>query len=203
MMEFTLSKINLLILAIALFSIISFFTLSVSKIFLVGEVKQKLEAYSTTLNSALIAPTICDSKTYVIPSSFKSFGNDVYYKLFISTTPDPQSSGTRLILAATDNRFPDTIMAAASLATPAQILIYDNPSGGGFYPLSEGDQLNLDPQQVPPRNAFVAVKTVHGGQTILYVIPCAVTTNSETCSGNAGAKSQVNQTLPLEAQFQC
>ncbi|MEK6970664.1 MAG: hypothetical protein AABW68_03125 [archaeon] len=178
MIEFTLSKINLLILVIALFSIISFFSLSVGKIFLVGEVKQELEKYSITLNGMAIAPTTCDSKPFAIPPKFTSFGNNIYYQLHISKTQS--SEGNRLIFTVSDVRSPDTVLAAASLTTEADIAIYDLVQGQ-VVSLGELEDLVLDPQAVPPVNAFYVVKSVKSGLKTLHLFPCAITANSQTC----------------------
>lgn len=206
MIDFTLSKINLLILAVALFSIFSFFAFNVGQIFLVNEVKQKLEKYVTILNQSVAAPTTCDSIPNVIPSKFVSFGNSVYYKLVISQITENSSSispTTRLILGVYDQRHPDNVLASASMSSAAQVIIYDN-AGGTFAPLASNEELVLDPQSVPPRNAFYAVKTVRQGLTKLYILPCAVTASSNTCGDlQQGNKFLVNQTLPIEEQFSC
>jgi hypothetical protein len=177
MIEFTLSKINILILVIALFSIISFFALNVGRIFLVGEVKQELERYSITLNGMVIAPTTCDSQPFAIPPKFTSFGNAVYYYLHISQTPDP--SGTRVIFTVSDVRSPDKVLAAASLATEAEVVIYSLENG--VTPLDSLEDLTLDPQAVPPVNAFYTVKSVKNGKKTLNIFPCAITPNGQTC----------------------
>jgi hypothetical protein len=189
LIDFTLSKINLLILVVALFSIISFFAVNVGKVFLVGEVKQELDKYSSTLNTSIIAPTTCDSKPFAIPDKFTSFGNNVFYKLYISTAPDPQ--GTRLIFAVSDIRNPDSLLAASSLATTATVVIFEN-AGGTFVPIGADEELELDPQSVPPRNAFFGIKSVKEGRTFLYIVPCAITPNGETCATN---KQLVNEQL--------
>ncbi len=178
MIEFTLSKINLLILVIALFSIISFFALNVGRIFLVGEVKQELEKYSITLNGMVIAPTTCDSQPFSIPPKFTSFGNNVYYRLHISKAPDP--GGTRVIFTVSDVRAPDKVLAAASLATEAEVVVY-SLEGGPVSVLNDLEDLELDPQAVPPVNAFYAVVSVNSGKKTLHIFPCSITPNSQTC----------------------
>ncbi len=201
MLEFTLSKINLLILVVALFSIISFFSINVGKIFLVGEVKQELDKYSITLNGMIVAPTTCDSKPFAIPSKFTSFGNNVYYVLHVSTLSS--SEGNRLIFSASDVKQPNTVLAASSLSTRARILILDTLSGS-VVPLDAGEELTLDPQAVPPTNAFYAVKSVKQGATTLYVFPCAITSTGDTCAGGGGAKERVNHYLStLGESFVC
>lgn len=200
MIEFTLSKINLLILVVALFSIISFFALNVGKIFLVGEVKQDLDRYSLTLNGMTVAPTTCDSNPFSLPPRYTSFGNNVYYTLTLSTLND--GSGNRLIFSASDVRTPNVVLAASSFITTANIVLLDNTTGN-FTRLNPGEELNLDPQAVPPRNAFYAVKSVKEGLATIYVFPCSITPNSETCQGPSGAKAQVNNSLSQEEQFVC
>lgn len=203
MIDFTLSKINLLILVVALFSIISYFAFNMGQLFLVGEVKQQLEKISTILNQSLAAPTTCDSVPLVIPSKFVSFGNIVYYTLHLSQIPDPQSLGNRLILGVYDNRKPEYVLASASLATDAEISIYDNATGS-FVPLTQEETLILDPQANPLRNAFYAIKTVKQGQKKLHIIPCAISQNNSTCGDlTSGNKFLVNQTLPIEERFPC
>lgn len=204
MIEFILSKINLLILVIALFSIISFFTLNVGGIFLTGEVKQVLDKYAFTLNGMIVAPTTCDSKPTTIPNKFSSFGNNIFYKMTISQFPDPNGiAGTRVIFAVSDVRRPTTILAASSLATQADVVIMDL-SSGSVVPLSGGEELVLDPQAVPPTNAFYAVKSVKLGHTTLYLFPCAITASGDTCAGSSGAKAQVNTYLAsLGESFVC
>jgi hypothetical protein len=207
MIEFTLSKINLLILVIALFSIISFFSLNVGRIFLVGEVKQELERFSITLNGMIVGPTTCDSKHFAIPPKFTSFGNNVYYTLHISQTP--ATNGNRLILAVSDVRAPTTVLAAASLTTQADIALYDFE--GGVTTLDEGVDLILNPQSVPPVNAFYAIKSVKLGNPTLHIFPCSITANSQTCypdttPNGSSNKERVDDFLspdPNEEYFIC
>lgn len=198
MIEFTLSKINMLILVVALFSIISFFSLNVGKIFLVGEVKQQLDKDALTLNNMMVAPTTCDSKPFVIPPRYTSFGSNVYYTLAISKAADPNGVFNRLIFSVSDVRQPTTVLAASSITTPSRIVILDN-SGGAFVPLGDLEELRLDPQSVPPVNAFYAVKSVKQGLTTLYIFPCAVTSTSNTCydpvDTGSSMKHLVNQYL--------
>lgn len=201
MIEFTLSKINLLILVVALFSIISFFSLNVGKIFLVNEVKQEMDKYALTLNSMLVAPTTCDSKPFSIPPKFQSFGNNIYYHMKISSLAD--NSGSRLIFAVSDIRTPDKILAASSLSTEAKVIILENESGS-FEVLPNNEFLELDPQDVPPRNAFYAVKSVKSGVPTLYIFPCSITAQGQTCSGPGQVKDQVNAFLkPTNEDFIC
>lgn len=182
MIEFILSKINLLILVVALFSIISFFTLNVGGIFLAGEVKQELDKYSYSINGMIVAPTTCDSKPIAIPNKFSSFGNNIYYHLTIAAFPDPNGvTGTRVIFSVNDIKHPNTVLAASSLNTQARVVIYDMSSGQPTEILS-GEELVLDPQAVPPLNAFYAVKSVKQGLTTLYIFPCAITAYWNTCS---------------------
>lgn len=204
MIEFILSKINLLILVVALFSIISFFTLNVGGIFLAGEVKQELDKYAYTLNGMIVAPTTCDSKPTSIPNKYASFGNNIFYTLKISQFPDPNGiAGTRVIFSVSDVRRPATILAASSLATQAEVVIMD-VSSGNVTPLTPGEELVLDPQGVPPTNAFYAVKSVKLGKTTLYLFPCAITSAGDTCAGSTGAKAQVNNYLStLGESFVC
>ena len=200
MIEFTLSKINLLILVVALFSIISFFSLNVGKIFLLNEVKQEMDKYALTLNSMLVAPTTCDSKPFSIPPKCTSFGNNIYYHMKISSLLD--NTGSRLIFAVSDIRTPDKILAASSLATEAKIVILENHGEWEVLPSSEF--LELDPQDVPPRNAFYAVKSVKSGIPTLYIFPCSITAQGTTCSGPNMAKEQVNNFLePTGENFIC
>ena len=111
MIEFTLSKINLLILVTALFAIISFFAFTAGSIFLQMEVQREMQKYTTSITTMLAAPTLCDSKPFTIPSRFTSFGKDIYYTLHIGHVNDPQTSGKRVIFAVSDIRKPDTLDA--------------------------------------------------------------------------------------------
>lgn len=204
MIEFILSKINLLILVVALFSIISFFTLNVGGIFLAGEVKQELDKYTYSLNGMLVAPTTCDSKPITIPNKFSSFGNNIYYHLSIAAFPDPNGvSGTRVIFSVNDIKRPNTVLAASSLSTQASVVIFDVSSGTPLE-INGGEELVLDPQNVPPFNAFYAVKSVKQGVTTLYLFPCAITASGDTCTGASGVKSQVNNYLASRGEsFVC
>jgi hypothetical protein len=191
MIEFILSKINLLILVVALFSIISFFTINVGGIFLAGEVKQELDTYAYAINGMIVAPTTCDSKPISIPNKFSSFGNNIFYHLTISQYPDPNGiAGTRVIFAINDIKRPNTILAASSLTTQAEVVVLDLTNG--IAPLLSGEELTLDAQAVPPLNAFYAVKSVKQGRTTLYLFPCAITAYGNTCPD---AKVSVNEWL--------
>ncbi len=185
---------------VALFAIISFFAVNVGRVFLVGEVKGELDKYALTINGMVAAPPTCDSNPFAIPPKFVSFGNNVFYTLKITRIPDP--TGNRLIFSVSDVRSPTTTLAASSLATTANIVVLDN-STGTFIPLNPNEELELNPQSVPPRNAFYGVKSVKNGITTLYIFPCSISANSNTCTGPTGAKAQVNSSLPIGEQFTC
>lgn len=182
MLDFILSKINLLILVVALFAIISYFTFSLGNLFLSQETQRELSKYLGTVNISLNPTTYCDSKTVPLPTEFSSFGKRFRYKLQISYNTET-SGENRVVFSIVDIQNPDFLFSSGSMLTTADIKLFEQ-SPSGFNQLGDGEKLELDPNEVPPSNSLVIVKQTVNGKQILHLFPCSVGTSSLSCEAN-------------------
>lgn len=209
-MGFTLSKINLLILVTALFSIVSFFTFNLATVFLVQETQRDLTKYAKTAEGLLNPATVCDSKPVPIPSKYYTFGTEFLYTLKVTALPEtlyyPDGStadGTRLIFSISDKKSESQIISSSSFATVANVHVYTR-STGTFQLLGSNDPLLLNPQAIVPENTLYLVKQTVGGTQHLYVFPCTEVSSTLSCALDKKTVSgQVKTDQGEEYAFKC
>lgn len=190
MLGFVLSKINMLILVIAMFTIIAYFTFSLADIMKVHESQLLLTRLRDKADVMITAETYCDSTYHYFPDAIRVTGSDFYYVVKISSQEaEAEMAGgstetlNYLIFSLFPRReFFDAIesgetpgaLAAASVRTEAEIGLYEimQPGGG----IGGAEFTLIDPQGNPPADALVLVKQIEAGQQKLYVIPCSAAT---------------------------
>ena len=210
MMGFTLSKINLLILVTALFSIVSFFAFNLGAVFLVQETQRDLTKYSKTAESLLNPATVCDSKPMPIPSKYFTFGTEFLYTLKITAIQETLQyadgssvNGTRLIFAVSDKKNDNQILSSSSFATNALVHVYARGTGT-FQLIPSGEALTLNPQAIVPENTLYLVKQTVEGKQHLYVFPCTEVSSSLSCALDKQAVSaQVKTDQGDKYAFKC
>ncbi|MEK6958017.1 MAG: hypothetical protein AABW99_03505 [archaeon] len=198
MLDFILSKMNLLILVTAIFAIVSFFTFGLTDITKVNEAGAVASRIAEKSFALVSSPNYCFSDRYVLDNEIMVAGSGYYYVLKISKTaviPQNSISGepvnvvvfsvyprTEIKNQYGDSSYAAKAIAADSFRTEAEIHLYSQTYNGTTYEdaIQEQDELYVDPQAQIPFNSVEFIKEVDEGQPKLYIIAC----NSATCLAN-------------------
>jgi hypothetical protein len=217
MLGFILSKLNLLILAVSMFSIIAFFTFGLGDLMKVNEAnllvdKLKAEAYSLTTSTSY-----CDSSVSRLPLSIKVIGEDLRYVINateqrIDTDGDRNPDLNQLILSVSPRRHPEKTIAAVSVKTEAKIVIYSKlytttpPYNGEYKRVIGPDEIGFDPivdraiiDPVAGSNkmdGIIFVKEIRQGKATLYVIPFDTSQNIDEIKKDVGCKVHAPSNYP-------
>ncbi len=218
MLEFILSKMNLLILVMAMVAIIGFFTFGLVDITKVSEAGKLVSKIKETSFAFASSPSYCFSDAYILPDEIEVAGSSFYYVMRISKRViEPEDGGPPINVlifsmyprdemkkAMTEDYEPKAI-AASSFRTKAEIHLWSKTyfdSGNGLsyegdYEEHMDEDIFIDPQAVTPANAIEFVKEVEDGQPKLYVTVCGT---SVLCSV---AKEYVGLEIHPGAGFGC
>ena len=191
MLDFILSKMNLLILVTAIFAIDAFFAASLSDIAKVreaGELASKIKEQSFSLVNS---PNYCFTDSYPLPDELSVAGGSYYYVLKISKQELRTGIGNETINMLIFSVFPreeikkkfqddsyvPKAIAADSFRTKAELHIYSQDYDGTAYSGNTyrggGEaEIYIDPQAEIPKNSMELIKEVVGGVTNFYVIAC-------------------------------
>lgn len=191
MFAFTLSKMNLLILVIAVFAIVSYFTLQLGEIIKVKEAELIAKRVADDAAILLDGPMPCGShQSYLKPSLSVLGQQDLHYVLRISKKPLEGTNLQLLTFSISSAREQKYVVAASSIASSAEINLYyyDQELGrtGGlgttpFIKAPEKEGAVFDPQAVIPINAVYLIKETELGKTKFYIFPCSVKSTLSTC----------------------
>lgn len=223
MLDFILSKLNLLILVTAIFAIVSFFAISlgdIAKVREAGELTSKIKEQSFSLVNS---PNYCFSDSAQLPDELTVSGGTFYYTMKVSTisigtgvgdsinmlifSVFPREEVKRKINSPAGTYAPKSI-AADSFRTSATIEIFSQEYYDGTrydretVKMADGSAY-VDPQAINAKNSLEFVKEVVNGKTRFYVIVC-----NKEAAGCAVAKEKVGkivhpQTAVSEGGFLC
>ncbi len=180
MLEFVLSKINMLILVIAIFAIIAYFLFSLGDMMKVHESQLILSRLKDKADALVTSRTYCDSLFHYFPDSITVTGEHLYYVIKISTEVD-DSDPNQIVNYMIFSVFPrkeffsgktPKALAAASVRTTADVSLFSYLKEAGIEESTESYTL-VDPQAFPPSSALMLVKQVRAGEEYLHVIPCS------------------------------
>ena len=93
MLGFILSKINLLILVVAIFAIVSFFTFGLTDLAKINEARLLLDRVSQKSFALVSSPSYCFSDSFDLPKLIHVAGEDFYYVLKISVETIEKQNG--------------------------------------------------------------------------------------------------------------
>lgn len=195
LLGFILSKINLLILVVAIFAIVSFFTFSLIDIVKVYEGRLLLDQLSSKAFSLVSSPSYCFSDSFDIPRSVIVGGDEFFYVIKISTqdlkVQDTDEQITVVIFSMIPRKeFINSInegtteppsVAASAFRTNSIVKLYSRAYNGSDYaavPLLEetGAEENfiiVDPSTKTPFNTIKFRKEVRLGEEFVYIYPCS------------------------------
>ncbi|MBU2099870.1 hypothetical protein KKG83_03980 [Candidatus Micrarchaeota archaeon] len=194
MLGFTLSKINLLIFVVAVFSIVLFFIFGFSSILVENIANDYVRIHAQDAFTLIGSPSLCSAQIQYLKDSIESgSGNSskgLYYVLNIKRS-EGSNGLNKMIFALAPRRTPEQYMAAVSFDVNAEIKFFDfeNLTNGDEDDIVMNDSNSLiDPQAYPPSNAYVILKEVNEGKTTVYVIPCSnrLGSDCETLFADAG-----------------
>src|SRR3989344_2221233 len=197
MLGFTLSKLNLLILVVALFSIIAYFMFSLDEIVKQNQAQLLTSKLVKNASTTLSTATSCDRVVINLPRYLTSIGTDrLYYKLKISSADndDDPFNGNALIFSVSSIRDPDSVLGADAVRSQARIkLFYLEDTWKEQRNSREG--VLIDPQGLPPFDSIAVIKRIEvedeKPRQVLYVIPCSVPAGTSTQSICASEISSV------------
>jgi len=194
MLDFILSKMNLLILVVAMFSIVAFFSAGLSDLVKVNEANLILRQVNSMAESIANSNSSCDTAAYYLPGSLNTGGADFYYIMKISKVKLANADGTSInnvIFSMFPRMKQQEGFAANSFRTNAEVRIYSPDYIDRKY-LTPDDYAErcantescsavVDPQaqaNLQPLNAVVFIKERiadgPGYVDYLHIIPCNV-----------------------------
>ena len=193
MLGFSLSKLNLLILVVALFAIVSYFYLGLSDILVADKAKQVAESYYGEILNRAQSDSLCNSKTGIIfPRSISVSGGDRFYVAQISkfepADPDKLNSVVFKVVNRKDRKL---VYAAKSFDVNATIRLFGwDPKTSTVSEEPPDSMISIDPQSAPrPVDGMNVVKETFQGRNFVYVIACSsVSGICELNSGIVGCK---------------
>ncbi|HIH21832.1 MAG: hypothetical protein J4478_01130 [Candidatus Diapherotrites archaeon] len=204
MLGFTLSKFSLLILVVAIFGIVSFFTLQLTESLKSKALTDMLANNASIASEMMSSPSYCDALLVKIPETVKLSTSEMYYVMRISTQPVPNSEKSYLIFSAASRASPEQTVAASSSPTTASVTIYDNSYSN---PVDAQEGILLDPSARSSElsDAFYLVKEIDSqGKVLLFVFPCAISGGIQSNCRNAkkavGSKVHASD---LVKKFKC
>ncbi len=198
MLGFILSKLNLLILVVAIFAIVSFFAFNLIDIVKVYEGRLLLDQLSSKAFALASSPAYCFSDSYDLPRSIVVGGDEVFYVVKISkqsvniTNPDgtqapitvvifsliPRVQYLQFIRGDLPNEPPS--VAASSFRTSASVNLYspdylgeEYGDTGASFLKGPDDPIFIDPNTRQPYNTLEFRKEIRSGLEYVYFFPCS------------------------------
>lgn len=147
MLGFILSKLNLLILVVAIFAIVSFFTLAITDLAKINEARLLLDRVSQKSFSLVSSPSYCFSDSFDLPRFIHVAGEDYYYilKISVETIEKEEGENVSVVIFSLHPRLeyvkfiqgergtePPSV-AASSFRTTAQVALYSDEYAGSEY----------------------------------------------------------------------
>lgn len=226
MLGFILSKVNLLILVVSVFAIVSFFLAGLSDLARINEARLLLDRVSQKAFALVSSPSYCFSDSFDLPRQIRVAGEDYYFVLKISVEkiekplPSGQSELVSVVIFSlhprvdylkhlSDSvRFPEPAsIAASSFRVAANVSLFsDNYVEGRYERSSLGpsrllspDAVIVDPNAENPYNNVEFLKEIRNGVSFVYIFPCNVSGCEETkqrVSVVACNQADIGQSLP-------
>ncbi|VVB99292.1 Uncharacterised protein [uncultured archaeon] len=196
MLAFILSKINLLILVMAIFSIVAFFAMGLTDIVKVKAASELAFRVSEKASSLFASSAYCVGDAYELDPALEIAGGEHYYVLKVSVQNVTSASGKALNdlifsvypreeikKAFEDATYVPKSISARDFRSEAQIHLFSRTYDGKDYsgafaePVASKREIYADPQAVTPVDTLHMIRQVKEGKTDLYIVAC----NSAVC----------------------
>jgi hypothetical protein len=220
MLGFILSKMNLLILVVAIAAIIVFFTIGLSDIVLEKESNLLLNRLAKKSFTVSSSPAYCFSDSFYLPRGLNVSGDEFVFVIKADVqeinidSSDPNSEKINAIIFSLyprrefvkqyrDPNYVPKAISAASVRTKAKVYMFNEDYAGTYsgnplilkQPGSSSGDFVVDTEAVPvSKNTFVFLKQKLKGIDYLYIFAC----DNTVCDA---VKDQFSQQLPAEASF--
>jgi len=190
MMMFALSKINLLILVVALFTIIVYFTFGFQGLLAVNSANQEVRKVVEQVAFLINSPNICRSIEISIPDKIMmASGQGMFFVMEIRTVELENRNSLifsiidrDILLKAQRKGKEPTIVASERFNLRATFHLFSLDEEDNLC-LAESTYLGLGSRDIPIDNAVVVKERYHG-ETFVYLIPCTSASNT-SCEENA------------------
>lgn len=190
MLDFILSKLNLLIMVTAIFAIVAYFSFFVDQSVVDRKASQILSRFAEDTRTNVNSQNLCNVSTLTIPPYLCSQGcgsssNRVYFKVRISKIPEsgdpglPAYSPNTLVYALLESKAGVTqgrVLASQPYQMKAQIRLFSfDPGLNSFSEVTDPNgNITLNPQSAPsPTDSILLVKETFEGNETLFVVPCS------------------------------
>lgn len=192
MIEFSLSKLNLLIFVTAIAAIVIFFMATVNSSMKARQSYELVYKIAKEVKTGIENESYCTVKFINIPKTIQtnSGGADSFnmrYKLNISSFPGSGNSKT-IVLAVLDRKEKPKIYATEKIDYNGDFLLFESESCSNFPDcVIKKSQTNLysvnyDPSKIDSIDTqLLFVKTITDGKPIAYLIPCLKKSGIYTC----------------------
>ena len=184
MIEFALSKLNLLIFVTAVAAIVIFFMGAVNSNMKIRQSYELVYKIGKELKVGIESNSYCTVKFIELPKKIytNSGGSDAFsinYKLNISAhefTNQQESTTKKIVLAIVDRKAnKPKIYAAYDIDYNGNVNFYESTYDNGTYTIDQNmtNSVNYDPLKAYSIDTTILfVKKVEGGVSRIYLIPC-------------------------------
>lgn len=188
MIEFALSKLNLLIFVTAIAAIVVFFIGSVNSNMKIKQSYELLYKVGKELKIGIDSSSYCTVKFIDIPRKIyvNSGGSDAFsinYKLNVAMVKSPDGDTGKIVLSVIDRKSKKPqIYAAYDIDYNGDVMFYDSNYSNGHYNFTETKTANFDPQKSNSiDNTILFVKKIESGKPKIYLIPCLLKNGIYQC----------------------
>ncbi len=196
MLDFILSKFNMLILVTAMFAIGSYFAFYLAQ----SLEKQQAQTVITQITEdsfgLLNSPTLCHQTTLTLPQYINTLGrtdtgNKLYYIFRVTRQENINNAALaserlNAVIFSIRNKKTGEILAAERIITPGNVQLFKWDSTTGGVSMAT-DHVDLNPNSAVIReDALKVIKEVHNNLTTLFVIPCSSDPRTHQCEANYG-----------------
>lgn len=200
MLGFTLSKINLMIFAIATAATLLFFMFILTNILEAQAAQQVVARLSSDASTLADSPSYCDSVKFSIPQSLAVSSREVIYTLNVSKLErisDAKPVNYLIFSVIKKSGADEKTIAASSIVTAASIQIFSAENDV----IELADEADLKPSAFPPLDTILLVKEIEGGEATIYVIPCR--SEGTVCEANKSAAGGIAHPESENGDFKC
>jgi hypothetical protein len=191
MIEFSLSKLNLLIFVTAIAAIVIFFIATVNSNMKTRQSYELVYKVGKEIKTGIENESYCTVKFITIPKTIQtnSGSSDTFnmrYKLNISAYSQGSEDSKKVVLAVMDRKEKSKIYAAYDIDYNGSIALYESESCTSFpnceINLSENYSVNYDPSKVDSIDTqLLFAKIISNGKPTVFLIPCLKKSGIYTC----------------------
>ena len=180
MIEFTLSKLNLLIFVTAIAAIVIFFMNTVNSNLLTKQSFELTYRVGKQIKAGIDSKSYCSVKYIELPDKINTSGStanpyNLNYVLNMSDFEIPDGNYQNKLVLSILNAKKDKIYAAYDIDYNGNLVFYNAEYDTGLYNFtSDNNHVNYDPLKSRSiDNRLVFIKKIKNGVAYYYIVPCA------------------------------